>query len=274
MEYLVKVVLKLNLILFLFLFPIILFSMEQKETYYGYNPNHYGRLYIVGFENETRFEVFPLSKGKDVNGENVELENVEVEIKGVLNRMDRMEIPLQRIRHFKIETNKPMLVILGFDGPVGNPGGYNFWGSFFYPTSDDGKKSYGRNFIINPMALDNLHPQSQMAKTVFFTRDESKITVKNKNGDVVDESELLPPESFWLPTKISRHGLYQVESTGVISIANNSGNGLTNVPPIPGGRTTEDCNNDLGKKFFFATHGWEQGAVGVFNPTLKRLSSP
>ena len=42
----------------------------------------------------------------------------------------------------------------------------------------------------------------------------------------------------------------------------------TQVPPVPdaGGAQGEDCDNDDGKTFFFATNGWQRGAFAVFNP--------
>ncbi len=226
------------------LFSASLFGAEVAETYYGYNPNSQGILTLIGTDEEITYSITPLPDG--------------IAVEGKIARMEKHIIPLLTTRHFKIETSKPLVAVLG------SVWASNIWGSFFYPTAGDGKKSYGQTFYISPAVV------TFNTETIVFTRDEKTVvTVKNSEGEVVSQSDELGANSIWKPQNLVGGIVYKIEATGTISVQSNAANGLTNVPPIPGGRTTEDCNNDLGRRFFFSTfqQGAETGTFAVYNPT-------
>jgi hypothetical protein len=214
-------------------------ASARAETYYGLNPNTQGQLSVVGFVNNTTYEVRALPGNALVTS-------------GVVNRLSRVNLSLNTTTTFKLVTNQPVLAVLGFDC-------CNYSGSFFYPV-EDGRKFYGTKFVITQMANGG-------SQLVLFARDASTVTVKDSLGTVVATSPALLAGQRWVIPGLVNGATYALTSTGVVAVQSSSGNGNTAVPPVPTAANgqLEDCNSDRGVAFNFATYGWDRGAFALFN---------
>lgn len=211
----------------------------SARHHYAYNPGDQGLLSLTGYTDNSTYTIRPLPTGTPISG--------------TVNRMQRKDISLSGIRHFVLDTSVPMLAVTGNPDTGGQWGQYS--GSLFYPATD-GNSWYGTSFIISPNCA------SSVSQTVIFAREPAVVTVTNASGTVVATSPVLPANGVWLPTGLGTRGVYNVSSTGSIAIANNSGNGYTQVPPIPIAGQQSDFHNDAGTDFYFATYAWGYGGVG------------
>ncbi len=66
--------------------------------------------------------------------------------------------------------------------------------------------------------------------------------------------------------------MYTLTATAPVAVANNTGNGFTDVPPVPSTDRLADCENDAGSTFFFGTVAWQRGTLAVFNVGTKAAS--
>ncbi len=214
-------------------------SSARAETYYGLNPNTQGELSVVGFVNNTTYEVRALPGNALVTS-------------GVVNRLSRVNLGLNATSAFKLVTNQPVLAVLNYDC-------CNYSGSFFYPV-EDGRKFYGTKFVITQLANGG-------SQLVLFARDAATVTVRDALGTVVATSPALSAGQRWVIPGLVNGGVYALTSTGVVSVQSNAGNGNTQVPPVPTAANgqLEDCNSDRGVSFNFATYGWDRGAFALFN---------
>jgi hypothetical protein len=147
------------------------------------------------------------------------------------------------IRHFKLEASSALLATLGFDC-------CNYGGSFFYPAID-GKRLVGREFIIRIPVLSDAN------EWVLFAYEPSQVTIRDAAGNVV-LTQSLTTDQFFATTggSLAAGVVYQVESTGNISIMSNSRNANTSVPSQNG--------TDVGTAFLLGTRSFDPSAVAVF----------
>ena len=222
-----------QLILALTLFGAPLEAMAGSETYYGRNPDGNGKLHLVGFEATTTYNVIDLTTGLSV-------------FAGAVTQGQQLSIPLLTLRNFKVEVSDPMMVLLHHDC-------CGFSGDFFYPPTEDGKRYYGNDFRIRRIA----------GATVVFATEDAIVEVYDNAGVLLETSPQLAADSFWLPTTINNTDTFHLVSTGLVAVGNRStGNGVTQVPPIPTSAADAiDCNNNAGQDFYFFTEGWSSGAV-------------
>ena len=213
--------------------------VASAETYYGRNPVNEGHLTMVGYQNGTTFEVRALPSNTLVQG-------------GTVNQLSRVQLTLGATREFKLTTSRPLLALLEYDC-------CNYSGSWYYPTTD-GRKFYGRTFYVTTVANGG-------AQQWVYTRDAAVVTVRDAFGTVVATSPALAANRSWAIPGLVPVQTYSITSTGNITVATNSGNGFTEVPPVPKvvGGQLEDCNNDEGLTFNFATYNWSRGTIAVFN---------
>ncbi len=211
----------------------------SAETYYGLNPNTQGQLSLVGFSNNTTYEVRALPSNALVTS-------------GVVNRLSRVNLALTTTTTFKLVTSGPLLAVLGADC-------CNYSGSLFFPV-EDGRKLYGTRFVITQLA-------NGANQLVLFARDAATATVRDQLGTVVATSPALAAGGRWVIPGLVTGATYTVTSTGVVAVQASAGNGNTQVPPVPTAANgqLEDCNSDRGRAFNFATWGWDRGAFAVFN---------
>ncbi|MBK9071711.1 MAG: hypothetical protein IPL79_12025 [Myxococcales bacterium] len=212
-----------------------------SQIYYGRTPPAATNLRLIGYIDGTTYTV-------------TELPSQTLITSGTVNRLQRVTIDMGgSARRFRVDVSEPMLIQMERDC-------CSFTGDYFYPALD-GKKFYSTAFIISPIVVDS------MPATVVHARDAATVEIRDSVGTLVT-SQVMTADSSWTVPSLTSGAVYTVASTGVIAIQSTTGNGYTQVPPVPdaGGAQGEDCDNDDGKTFFFATNGWQRGAFAVFNP--------
>ena len=215
--------------------------------YYGYNPNTSGTLTMVGFSDDTNYSIVSLD------------EPVTTFTTGALSKGQSTSVGIPNLRHFKVESNKPMFVYLGYDCCA-------YGGSFFFPAID-GMNRVGTDYSFLIPVLSGTN------EFVIWAYDDADVTITRP--DPANPSDLLAVAGpihlskyqRWETTgsPLSAATMYYVHSnppaanpasSGRIALECNTGNGQAAVPSANG--------RDMGKDFVFKTHSWGGGAIAVF----------
>ncbi len=208
-----------------------------EEHYFGYLPQG-GSWILVGFEDGTTYTIDDLETG--------------AVSEGTIDRYERRVLSTGPTRYFELVTSAPLLALAGYDC-------CNIWGNFFYPTLD-GKKYYGTRFVVSPPVMGGGYG----ILMTLFARDDANVVISTPDGQEV-ASRTMTAGSYWNPPGISGGAVYDIVATGLIAVHHSTPNGYNQVPPVPLENELQDCNDDDGYLFYFATDSWATGTVAVFN---------
>jgi len=223
------------------------------EDYFAINEDDEAELTIAGLLDGTSFEVLDLETGEPVGAGGVDRFRVAI-------------LPLDGVRRLHLSTTQPVLAHVGRDCcGVG--------GTTFVPTWN-GHTRVGRSFVLYfPMLRAD-------SVRIFVTGppavDEVAIRIRDEDGTCVHERSIAK-DDHWSPWGLVARRFYVLEVVdpdGAAMVQINAPNGVESVPPFD---RAASCDNDVGGRFFFATHSWGGGAASVFayadtSATLTRLS--
>ena len=204
--------------------------LPAPSVYYGYNPNSQGGVILLGFEDNTTYEIINLGNNTAVSS-------------GTLNKGQSRRIELGAVRHFKVAASAQMSVYLGHDC-------CNFGGSFNYPAAD-GVSHVGREFTFVIPVLSGSN------EFVIFAHEAATVTIRGANGNTVT-TQSLAQNGYWRVNgpPLAAGTTYNVTSTGNIALQSSAGNGNAAI--------TSASGRDVGRSFLFATYNWSGGAFAVY----------
>jgi len=205
-------------------------SLAQSYVYYGYSIRADARITLVGFEDNTQYNV-------------VDISNQQTLRQGTLNRVQSITFTIGRVTPFKIVSTRPISAHLWYDC-------CNFGGSTSYPAVE-GFLRTGTEFIFVIPVLSSAN------EFLVFAFDDANVTIQDASGNIVTSFNL-PRGRYWRTTgaPLAAGRLYRLTASGRVCLQSNVGNGYTAVPSSNG--------RDMGRYFLFATAGWGGGAIAVF----------
>ena len=223
----------------------------ETVTYYGMNPypnNTYPgenvnpastrRILILGDQDGTSFKIRPLSGSV-------------APITGTVNRLQAQSISLNVVSQFALDASNRLTAVLETDFAGVESG------NMFYP-SQDGASFYGTDFVA--FSPSYLGTQDQM---VVFALDDAVVSVYDTSGNLLQTTPDLAAGSYQVLTGLPATVVHLV-STGRIAVENNTGNGMTVVPPVPTDSLYSNRYSDVGTTYFFGTYKWDpQKGSGV-----------
>jgi hypothetical protein len=205
-------------------------ASQSTYSYYGYSIRQNSQITIVGFRDGTQYEITNLNTRQPMS-------------RGVLNRGQSTTFTVRSPVPFKIASNHPISAHLWYDCcSVG--------GSTSYPAID-GFLRTGTEFTFVVPVVNGYN------EFLVFAYEDASVTIRDRSGTQVTAFNLRRGQ-YWRTTgaPLRAGDLYNLTSTGRVSLMSNTANGYASVPSSNG--------RDIGRYFLFATHDWGGGAIAVF----------
>jgi YVTN family beta-propeller protein len=152
-----------------------------------------------------------------------------------LDRYETWEVYPATYGYFKVEADKP---VVGYDAEL---------------TYDGEHSTFVPSLLSGPVGREFIYYQYQDNDYFLFAIENTDVEIYDASGSLV-ASQSLPADDYWqinLPDAV-----YHIVSTGRIAIEAIGENSYSTVPSAAGA--------GVGRRFFFATEGFYNGAFAVF----------